>query len=539
MSAHILGFRKAQELTVIDPASVAATSCAAEPRLAIFCLCLSLMFWQIACQSVTMQDVDHPSYDRLEQATIDIIEGIKQNLDDPAKQDPYQLGFHYSELGRWYYSLEFDQAALTCFRNKRQLADDYGSAYYEGRIAHTLGDLPACIKAMIDCLEMYPSYLPASVFLSQAYRESGELMKAQSVLDEVDDQGAAILYERALIAQRQGDPNKVIQFARRALEQEPEANALNYPLGIALRDTGETELAEKYLSARGNRNPQLEDPLMDDIANLQAGNRALAQDALTDVLRGDHSAALEKYRKCIAEEPENARLHRNMAVALKMSGDLESALSSLTISLELEPSHPKTLFNLGTVLSLLGRDEEATVYYQNALQAAPEFTDAAFNLANLLRRQHNYEDSVHWFDHVLKARPGNRDAHMGYIVGLIGLEDWESAENAVQTAILGVPTDPIFKNLSIRLQVAVPDRFQTPTQEVFDEASLLYRSETNLINAETYAMILAAIHRWPEAEALQLDIIKAADTAKKHEILPRLQKNLAAYQAHKHAQIAW
>jgi Tetratricopeptide repeat len=110
------------------------------------------------------------------------------------------------------------------------------------------------------------------------------------------------------------------------------------------------------------------DPLARAIA-LSPGPSAEMLLALGNVARrrGDSGRALDYYRRADAMEPGNARIERNLAVALAETGDAGGAAAQFRRLLEREPRSPEVRLGFGMVLAQAGERGAAVAQFRDAL----------------------------------------------------------------------------------------------------------------------------------------------------------------------------
>lgn len=109
---------------------------------------------------------------------------------------------------------------------------------------------------------------------------------------------------------------------------------------------------------------------------------------------GNYARAAELYRQAIEEDPENARLHFNLASALYKLGRAEEAMESYERfeSLSKSPEEQSyASYNQGTILTDENKYEEAAEYFREALKKNPNDPDARHNYELALQRQQQQE----------------------------------------------------------------------------------------------------------------------------------------------------
>jgi tetratricopeptide (TPR) repeat protein len=175
--------------------------------------------------------------------------------------------------------------------------------------------------------------------------------------------------------------------------------------------------------------------------------------------RGQPAVAILIYRKILTNDPNNARAHNNMGLALQQLGRVEEALPFHQRALALSPDMAEADAGLGNacrvlgrlqeaarhylnavavrpgyaaahndlagVLHMLGHTDEAIVHYQRALSAQPDYADAHYNLANILAGLGRREEAIGHYAKAVEIRPAFAEAHnnMGNVLQALGRYD--------------------------------------------------------------------------------------------------------------------
>lgn len=109
---------------------------------------------------------------------------------------------------------------------------------------------------------------------------------------------------------------------------------------------------------------------------------------------GNYNQAAELYRQAIEDEPDNARLHFNLASTLHKLGRTEEAIESYERYESLAESPEEQSFasyNQGTMLTEEEKYEKAAEYFREALKKNPDDPDARHNYELALQRQQQQE----------------------------------------------------------------------------------------------------------------------------------------------------
>lgn len=109
---------------------------------------------------------------------------------------------------------------------------------------------------------------------------------------------------------------------------------------------------------------------------------------------GDYEQAAELFRQAIEENPDNARLHFNLASTLYKLGRTEEAMQSYDRFENLSDSPEEqsyASYNQGNILTEENKYKEAAEFYREALRKNPDDPDARHNYELALQRQQQQE----------------------------------------------------------------------------------------------------------------------------------------------------
>lgn len=119
-----------------------------------------------------------------------------------------------------------------------------------------------------------------------------------------------------------------------------------------------------------------------------------ARKANTAFERGAYSEAVQLYQQAIEQNPEDARLHFNLARALYELGESDAAMESYDRfkSLTESPSDQSFAdYNKGRMLTDMGNYDEAIDFFREALINNPTDPDAKFNYELAVRKKQDQE----------------------------------------------------------------------------------------------------------------------------------------------------
>ena len=178
---------------------------------------------------------------------------------------------------------------------------------------------------------------------------------------------------------------------------DPGSTGIRYELARALQQKTETKRAKEELATI----QRLE-------SDLGHGDEAAAQASRGNqlLIGGEAREAAEEYRKALATNPNDARAHYNLALALSRVGDREGHLRELDAALALDPKMELAHNELGLTHLADGRMEQAERNFRTALALNAQFAEAKNNLGVLYMRQGKAEEAGSLFRQATEDNPG-------------------------------------------------------------------------------------------------------------------------------------
>ena len=98
------------------------------------------------------------------------------------------------------------------------------------------------------------------------------------------------------------------------------------------------------------------------------------------------------------------------ALTLERQGDYDAALTSYRLALRDNPNEPKIHMNMAIAFSRTGRQEEAIRSYRRALEIAPELSGAHYGLAFLLLKRDERDEAAKHLEAFLARPPKGAEA---------------------------------------------------------------------------------------------------------------------------------
>jgi len=449
----------------------------------------------------------------------------------------------YGDMGRLFLATEFLDSAETCFLNAQTLEPaDPRWPYFLAHI-HRRKNEPDKAAALFErVLALEPNHVAALIWLGDMRLVEGRPDAAEAPLAKaltLAPREAAALDRAGRAALARRDYATAIKDLGAALEIQPQASSLHYPLSVAYRAVGDTRNADAHLRLRGNVDVAPNDPLMQQVA-------ALLQNASAAEVRGVNAMAARQWadavvalRQAIAQSPGNAFTHSNLGTALFETGDAKGSLDEFQTAVRLSPGLSKANYGAGIVLEATGHDQEAIAAFSKAVDTDPSSVEARMSLADALRRNGRERESLPQYAEVITRSPAASQAAFGYAMALVRLGKYREARDRLDAATKTYADQPGFAHALARVLAAAPDGAVRDGARALNITQALLQSQRTLELAQTMAMALAETGRFEEAAEWQRDAMAAAAESNRRDLSERLSENLSRYEQRLPCRVPW
>ncbi len=155
--------------------------------------------------------------------------------------------------------------------------------------------------------------------------------------------------------------------------------------------------------------------------------------------KGEYAAAIPAWEKALRLNPDDAKAHMNLGVALIRAGRPDEAIARHKKALEIDPDYPEAEMNLGVALAGKGNSKEAVEHYEKALALAPENPEVHNNLGVALARMGKPEQAIAHFRSALEANPDYPEVHNNLGAALAKAGKLDEAITEFERALLTNP----------------------------------------------------------------------------------------------------
>ena len=416
------------------------------------------------------------------------------------------------------------------------------AAYGLGQVALLRRDPATAVDRFRQALELQPSATTAHYQLGLAYRALGEIDLARRHLAIVgrrevafDDPlrqnlsalvaGAGALIARATDYRANGELKLAAESLRRALEIAPEDLAIWRVLVSTLTQAGDLDSAMLEMRALLARYP-------DDASTHYDLGTALGR-------RGDTARAIEHLERATEIDPGYADAHFNLASLLEDLGQLSAAEERYSRAAALGPHDSEARVRRAGLASRLGRADEAAAELEAIVAVEPENRAAVALLATVLGRAGRFADAAHRYSHAITLDPADDELWFGRAIALLLAERYAEARDHLESAAERYPESPRFAHLLARLLATSPDPEVRDGPRALTLATQALEQRQSLDHAETVAMALAELGRFPEAADLQRRILQGAEASGATQLLPALRSRLQGYERGEPCRAPW
>jgi Flp pilus assembly protein TadD len=152
------------------------------------------------------------------------------------------------------------------------------------------------------------------------------------------------------------------------------------------------------------------------------------------VSRGQPEEAERSFQTALGIQPNKYSWH-GLGSALIDKRKYAEAVAACEAALKADPEMAKAHSTLGVALTKLGQTNEAMSHYLEALRLQPELAEAHYNLANALASRGQIETARQHYEASLRSDPNSADAHNNLAYMLMRQGKLDRAESEFRSAL--------------------------------------------------------------------------------------------------------
>jgi superkiller protein 3 len=240
-------------------------------------------------------------------------------------------------------------------------------------------------------------------------------------------------------------------------------------------------------------------------------------------------AAVPAWEKAVSLDPEDARAHNNLGIALAGAGKMTAAVGEYQKSLTLNANSSQTESNLGSALAQQGNLEEARQHFESALRINPDNASAEVNLGNALAAEGGHTaEGIALLTKALEVQPNSPDGQNGLGVALAHEGNLEEATAHLLKAVELAPQDAGYR-FNLGRVFAARSRFADALVQFEQAATLTSRQDPAVL--QMLAAMESETGRFADAVATAQAALDAARQQQNTGLAGSLEANLARYRA--------
>jgi tetratricopeptide (TPR) repeat protein len=451
----------------------------------------------------------------------------------------------YGSVGELLLAARYLDAAEPALLNARELAPrDPKWPYYLAHLYRLRGALDQSAASFREVLTQRPDDAAARIWLASIYIDQGQYDEAAPLLEgalQQDPQSTAALGHLGRLALARRDFPRAVSLLETAVRHDPAAAALHYPLAMAYRGAGRSADAEAQLRLRDQRNSEItpRDPLMERLGDLLEGPQAFEVRGTAALNRGEWTKAVESFRQGVEVAPDNPLLRHRLGTALFMTGEVGEAEREFAEALRRSPGYAPAHYSLAVLFESRGRDAEAIDRYAAAVKYQPTYVQARLRLAGALRRSGRANDALKEYEEILRLDPRLAEAPIEMAITLVRLQRYAEARERLMAGMHAFPDHPGFPRALARLLAAAPDDRVRDGRRALALTEQLLRTDQSTDVGETMAMALAETGQYTEAARIQRELIAAARSAGRSDLVSHMEANLRLYETRHGSRTPW
>ena len=356
----------------------------------------------------------------------------------PSELTDQRLG----DLAKLYHAYDLLEAADQLYRQaeaKNPEASEW--SYYRAMVAERQGRFDDAAKSYESAhrhLSEEPEYQALRTAtawrLGRALRSTPDADQASAWLEKAAREGSnscpASRFELGQIALEEDRPAEAVDHFRKVLEIQPDAEQAYFPLGRALRASGQSEESETYLALAANREVSVGgrafclDPLDAALGELSTGAAAWITRGQHARFAGDSKGAMTAFHEAVRLAPEDPIAHQALAKGAAEMGDWAQAVRHFRKAAELDPGSPSLTNDLAVSLLGSGEPAEALVLVEDLLNRFPFFVPALSTSARIKTTQGDLQGALTLLDRALEiSDQSSLRSRRAQLLGALGRQD--------------------------------------------------------------------------------------------------------------------
>jgi tetratricopeptide (TPR) repeat protein len=302
----------------------------------------------------------------------------------------------------------------------KKMSEENASVYFdvaeiEGIVDHFLEDgrIDMAKLAVETGLMLHPSSVSIKIRQAQTLMSEGKLEECLDLLDvieKIETNEPDLYLTKGGALNFLGDVEKAVEAFEKAISMPlDDADETLYNIGISFGQSGETDLAIKYLEKAHQANPK------NEIVLYELGYYCDKNSQFED--------SIDYYNKYLDIDPFNHSVWYNLGITYNRMGLFDEAINAYDYSLAINENFLHALFNKANALANNEKYDQAIESYLEYLGMDQTNDDAYCYLAECYLNTEKYTDALTNYQKAIKLNQSNASAWYG-----CGLIKWSEGE---------------------------------------------------------------------------------------------------------------
>ena len=249
--------------------------------------------------------------------------------------------------------------------------------------------------------------------------------------------------QQALMALRQGDPQKALTGFERILRHQPDhVDALHFS-GVIAYQLKQYPLAIERIER--------------SLLLLPQQPAALNNLGITRMALSDHAGAVAHFEQALALKPDFAEAWVNLGNSSCATGQFQQALAQFDQALKYQPGQASTHYNRGIAHLSLNRLAEALEDFDHAIRLHPAYWEAHYNRGVVLKQMGRFRESQASHEQAIALNPRHAPAHLNLGNALLESKQWGLALASYNQALSLNPNEPFLLGQKLHTQMMLCD----------------------------------------------------------------------------------
>lgn len=353
----------------------------------------------------------------------------------------------HSALATIYTQQNRLEEAAAEFKKAREInpQDDNVSLSY-AKVLILLANYDAALPIIQDHLRRHREGFDGYYLSGVVDRDLGNYSAAKAMLEHairLDPNHYDARYNLGVALAKSGEPAAARTQLQKAVQLDPSAPEAHFQLSSVLRALSLTKDAQQELDLYKQSTAQR---TKKDIAATKAnqGNALLA--------KGENQKAVELYKEAVEQDPKNAHMFYNLALALDRQRDYQAEQQALEKGLVLDPHFAAAHNQLGYLSLQAGQTGKAEQEFKAAITLDEHYAEAQNNLGTLYGQQGNDRKAEELFRGAIQSNPEYAQAFMNLGVTLASEGRFSEARSALHSALQIEPDNRDIISLLAKVQ---------------------------------------------------------------------------------------